>query len=146
MPAAAALHATEVALGIGGVGPGVQGGDPGGALAGVALIVAMPIGIALVGDLRRQGGPALFAMLAFQAAMPADLAGHLATTTAGGAPAPGLWTSLFIGLPLTLWILGRAWRESWLGRAQLAWIPAAGLALYGAGRIGLRLAEALIGS
>jgi hypothetical protein len=105
-------------------------------LVALAVVTAVPLAVALVGDLRRPG-PATVFLLFVQAVMGVNVLSHVASGVYLGGYSPGLATALAVTLPFSVYLLRRARRERWVGgRTLLALLPAAFL-VHGPGLLAL---------
>lgn len=102
------------------------------AVAGATVLAWVVAGLALVG--RRT---ALYLLLLIQATMLVNVASHLASAAMLGGYAPGLATALAVNLPFSVYLLGRARREEWIGRRAWGMLFPLALVVHGPVLVGL---------
>ncbi len=105
-------------------------------LLALAAVTAVPLAVALVGDLRGSG-PATVFLLFVQAVLLVNVLSHVASAVFLAGYSPGLATALAVNLPFSVYLLRRARQERWVGgRTLLSLLPAA-LLFHGPGLLAL---------
>ena len=105
-------------------------------LVALAAVTAVPLVVALAGELRGPG-PATVFLLFVQAVLLVNVLSHVAAAALLGGYSPGLATAVAVNLPFSVHLLRRARRERWVGgRTLLALLPAA-LLFHGPGLLAL---------
>lgn len=87
---------------------------------------------------------AAYLLLCFQVVMLINVFAHLLMALFLRGYAPGLVTALLINLPFSLYLLGRALAEKWVGKKALAWMFPLGLLIHGPVLAGLMLLSGVI--
>ena len=105
-------------------------------LVALVVVTAVPLAVALGGDLRRPG-PATVFLLFVQAVLWVNVLSHAASAAFLGGYSPGLATALAVNLPFSVYLLRRARRERWVGRRTLLVLLPAALVFHGPGLLAL---------
>ena len=106
----------------------------------VATVVPWIIAVAAVAGRRT----ALYLLLVVQATMLVNVVPHLVSALIRGGYAPGVVTAIAINLPFSVYLLGRAWRERWIGRRAWGMLLPLALVVHGPVLFGLLMASAWI--
>jgi len=108
------------------VAPGGRPDHIGAGLARLGIVTLVPFAIAWWAT-RAQSGVAVWLLLLIQATVLLNVAWHVAAAALlFDGYAPGLVTAVVVNLPFSIYLLGRASREAWVGApARWALAPAA---------------------
>jgi hypothetical protein len=103
--------------------------------AALAVATAVPWAFAAMALAGRRAG--VYGVLLIQATLLVNVASHLASAAFLRGYAPGLATALFVNLPFSVHLLGRARREGWTERRGWAMLFPLALVVHGPGFVGL---------
>ena len=101
-------------------------------LQGLAALSILAFVLAAVVALRPGIHPALWLLLALEAAMGINAVAHVGSAVVlFHGYGPGLATAVFINAPFAIYVLQRARRDSWIGPTAWRMLPVGGLVLHG---------------
>jgi hypothetical protein len=106
-------------------------------LLALLVVSVLAFAVALWGSVARPGTTRGYLLLVVQATVLVNVVWHVTAGVVIGGYTPGLVTAVLVNLPWSIYLLGRAAREQWHGRAALwALLPAA-ILLHGPALVGL---------
>jgi len=106
-------------------------------LLALAVATVVPAAVVAWAWRRPASSAALWSALLVQAVMALNVLWHLGAALLLGGYAPGLVTAAAVNLPFSVYLLGRAARERWLGSAALLWLAPSALVVHGPLLLGL---------
>jgi hypothetical protein len=105
----------------------------------LAIVTALPFGVASAASLDRDRGWGTYVLLAFAAAFLLNVLSHVGSALLFRGYTPGLVTALLLNLPVTVYTLHRAVRERWVRLRTLWSLPFVALILHGPVLMGLMI-------
>ncbi len=99
-----------------------------------AIVVTVVAAFVTVWAIRRPRNPlACWSILLFQSVVLLNTVPHVVAAMALRSYAPGLVTAIVVNAPLSLYLLVRAWRETWVERPAFAALAPAAVVVHGPG-------------
>jgi hypothetical protein len=89
-----------------------------------AVITLVPWLLLLFGGLDRRGSGVARALVVLQAGMALNVLSHVAGALAVRGYVGGIVTAVLLYVPFSLRFFSLAWREEWVSRRFLRWLPA----------------------
>ena len=108
-------------------------------LLALAIVTALPFGVASAANLGRHGGWGPYTLLAFAAVFLLNVFSHVGLAVLFREYTPGFVRALLLNLPVTVYALQRAVREQWIYQRALWSLPLTALLLHGPVLIGLMI-------
>ena len=112
-------------------------GSADGWLLAIVVVTVIPWAALLLGGLDRHDSPAARTLVAVQAVMTFNVLSHVGGAVLLRGYSPGIVTSLLLYVPFSARFFPRAWREEWVTRRLMRWLPGIVLVLHGPGLLGL---------